>query len=144
MSAVLIILGVILILLIAVLVCQYCIVYAIRRVSISLEQIADSKRLSMVISIEGKKNLDITPEDFEPKKEIILTKMLEELSSVDARKRWEDDPQTFAFVILDHSGFNLFIESSLSLKLQKTLGRLLANHEFSKAGRIIKQMVKAL
>lgn len=39
------------------------------KLSASMGKIAESKRLSTILTIEGKKDLGIKPEDFEPKKE---------------------------------------------------------------------------
>lgn len=110
----------------------FSVVYMIvvqRRISLSLSKIAESKRLSTILSIEGKE-VKTTPEDFEPNKKEILNKLLKALEE---NKDTNYNPDTYAFVILNHSGWDSFVTNESRSNAKKALSRLLANGDMEKA-----------
>lgn len=114
----------------------------------SLSQIAESKRLSTILTIEGKKDLDIKPEEFEPKKEELRASMhsvLEEKAESYRRKNGRiGDPDTVAFVVLNHSGFDQFVDAEVRGKARNALARLIANQDLPAAKRFLTTLARNL
>lgn len=118
------------------------------QVAESLTAIAESKRLSTILTIEAKKGLDIKPEEFEPKKEELRKSMHSVLEEkVESYKKKDgriDQPDTVAFVILNHSGFDQFVEYDVKKKAQGALARLIANQDLSAAKRFLTTLARNL
>ncbi|MDP3975253.1 MAG: hypothetical protein Q8P88_03155 [Candidatus Jorgensenbacteria bacterium] len=111
----------------------------------SMSQIAESKRLSTILTVEAKKGLDITPEEFEPKREELRKNLHQVLDErLESKKGKIDDPDTWAFVILNHAGFDLFVDSNVRAKAQNALGRLLANNNVPAAKRFLTTLARNL
>ena len=105
----------------------------------SIMQIAESKRLSEILIIEGKKDLGIKPEDFEPKKE-----ELRKTAHVAIEKSKHPTPSTWAYCILKDSGLELFLDSKSRGNAEKVLGRLLANGNMQAVKGFLTKLVNAL
>ena len=114
----------------------------------SVKQIAESKRLSTVLTIETKKNLDIKPEDFEPKKEELrlnmLTALEEKLKVYTSKTGRITEPDTLAFVIFNRSGFDKFVDDDVLRNARKALARLLANQDLPSTKRFITTLARNL
>ncbi len=110
----------------------------------TMSQIAESKRLSTILTIEGKKGIDIKPEDFEPKREELREKMLAVMEEKRGAYERKGSASTWAYCILDHSGFNEFINADTQLKVKPALARLLANGNNVATKRFITMIVRNL
>jgi hypothetical protein len=105
----------------------------------AMEKIAESKRLSIILSIEAKKGIEITPEDFEAKKEELRKSALELIEKED-----HPQPSTWAYCVLEHSGISLFLDSDTFSKAKNALGRLRANKNMKAAKSFITKLINAL
>jgi hypothetical protein len=81
-------------------------------------------------------------EDFKPKKDQILKVMIEILNDSAMREQYKRNASSFAYNIVNHSGFGEFVKYTSDV--QKPLARVLANHDYKAAERLIKTMVSAL
>ena len=90
---------------------------------IKLSKVIQGQRLSTIIRIEPA-TMKIFPKEFLPKKDLLKKKVLE---------AFQDEkhpcPDTLAFCILNHSGFNGFVEGSTRQNIQRALARLLVNED---------------
>lgn len=117
----------------------------IREIAGALGKIAESDRLSTILTIEAKKDLDIKPEEFEPKKEQLRENMHQVLNErMEYKKGKIDEPDTWAFVILNHSGFDQFVEGDVRRKAQNALARLLTNKNIPAAKRFLTTLARNL
>jgi hypothetical protein len=114
----------------------------------ALKVIGESKRLSTIFLIEGKKGLDISLEDFEPKREEIRQNMLdaleEKVSDYSNKSGRIKDSETLAYVVLDRSGFENFVDSETRNKAKQALARVLANQNISGAKALITTLARNL
>lgn len=104
----------------------------------SLSRIAESNRLSVVLSIEGK-NVKSVPEDFAPNKEVIKKRLLDALE-----KENHPNPDTLAYCILSHSGFESFVNGNAWTNSKKALSRLLTNGDMEKVKVFLTDIVNQL
>ncbi|KKW45712.1 MAG: hypothetical protein A3A43_01025 [Candidatus Liptonbacteria bacterium RIFCSPLOWO2_01_FULL_56_20] len=124
---------------------QKAIVQEMRQVKESVVHIAESKRLTTILEIEAKKGLDVEMGDFEAKRDALKAALLVQLEEqLGKDKAFRNQPDTMAWCVLDHSGFKLFVESDVSQKAQKALGRLLANGDVAKARKFVVGLANAL
>jgi hypothetical protein len=110
----------------------------------TLSKIAESKRLSTIFSIEGKKVKSV-PEDFEPNRERILKSMINTME--DARERYENGKgsvDTWAVIILNYSGFDAFVSRETVEGSKKALIRLLSNGDMEKVKVFLTDIVNQL
>lgn len=114
----------------------------------ALKTIGESKRLSTVFLIEGKKGLDVSLEAFEPKREEIRQNMLDALEEkvldYSNKSGRINNPDTLAYVILDRSGFENFVDSDTKSKAKQALARVLANQNISGAKGLITTLARNL
>ncbi|MFA7201606.1 MAG: hypothetical protein WC099_01240 [Candidatus Paceibacterota bacterium] len=117
------------------------------RMEESLKQIADSKRLSTLLTIEGKTNLEISEQDFAPKKEVVkntMIRILTEKENVYGPSGSNTNPDTWAFCIIYNSGYAAFISSDTANKAKLALTRPLTNNDIPAAKRFISTLVRNL
>ena len=107
--------------------------------------IVESQRLSTVLKIEPA-SLKVDPAKFEPNKERLLGRMIEELlvSKNWVPGNWKRDPSTAAFCVLNHSGFDQFVDAETRGGVQNTLARLIVNGEMDEARRFLQEVVDKL
>ncbi len=114
----------------------------------AVESVAESKKLSTILSVEGKKDFEVTPEDFKPKREELRENMLtafeKSLELYKDKKGRITNPETVAYVVLDHSGFTQFVVTGVKQKVQNALARIIANQDISNAKRFITMLARNL
>ncbi len=114
----------------------------------AVETIAESKRLSTVLLVKGKEDIEITSKDLQPKGEELQKNMLDAFeSSIETYKNKKGrvtQPDTVAFVILNHSGLDQFVDFDVKKKISNALSRLIANQDFSGVKRFISTVAKNL
>ncbi|OGI71056.1 hypothetical protein A3B84_02545 [Candidatus Nomurabacteria bacterium RIFCSPHIGHO2_02_FULL_35_13] len=113
------------------------------------EAVVEGKRLSTILVVEAKKDISISAEEFEPKKEELKKNMLEALDKGvemyrNKRSGRIADAGTVAYVTLDHSGFDQFVTSNVRSKAKDALARLIANQDVSGAKRFIAMLARNL
>jgi hypothetical protein len=113
-------------------------VIGFKRTTLRLDRIIEGQRLSTIIKLEPT-SLEISPEDFEANKEILKQKLLD----VFAEEK-HPSPSTRAYCILNHSGYDIFVEGNTRLKIQNALARLLVNNNTTKTKRFLGKIVKQL
>lgn len=111
------------------------------KISRSLSKIAESKRLSTILSIEGK-NVKSVPEDFVPNKTKILEQALEVMDKWIEYYRENPSPSGYAFRILDASGWRHFVKNKN--EVEDKLACLLANGDMEKVKVFLTDIVNQL
>ncbi len=107
-----------------------------------LAQIAASKRLSVILTVEAKAGIKVPdPQQFEPNRKVLRAKMLACLGHELDRKT---PGETGAYCVLNRSGFELFVESEVRSNAQKALGRLIANGDEAGAREFVNTLADAL
>ena len=115
-----------------------------KKISRSLSKIAENKRLSTILSIEGK-DVKSVPEDFAPDKKKILENLFTALDETSKHyKPGESDMDTWALVILSNSGFDTFVTYESKNEIKSTLARLLANGDTEKVKIFLKDIANQL
>ena len=103
-----------------------------------LDCVIEGQRLSAVLKLEPA-SLKIKPEDFEANKPVLKTKLLKCLDS-----ERSPDADTKAFCILNHSGWDAFVESETRRNAQVALSRLIANEDKAAAVWFLEELVDKL
>ena len=103
-----------------------------------LHRLAEGQRLSMVFAISPQ-SLTIDPADFEPQRPVIRERLMKAFET-----ETHPDPGTLAYCILDHSGWNEFVDGKTFQDAQKALGRLLANKNTKAAKKFLGTLVDQL
>lgn len=95
----------------------------VREVKESMGFIARGHQLSTIFEI-GSASLKVNPEDFAPKKDEIRRRILKEVVEQD-----HNQPSTWAFCVLTHTGWKEFVTHDTYTKAEKALARLRANDD---------------
>lgn len=103
-----------------------------------LRRLTEGQRLSTVLSISPA-SLKIDPSVFEPKRSAVRERMLKEFETQN-----HPNPGTRAYCILDHSGWEKFVDAKTFLAAQNALGRLLVNDDKVAARSFVEELVDKL
>jgi hypothetical protein len=109
-----------------------------------MKLIANSKRLSVYLAIEGIRNLPLSAEKFEADRAILLNRMIKELDEQSVRGRFDNMPGIVGWSILSHSGFDKFVDTETKLKVADAMSRLAVNNDIAGIRELIKTAVEAL
>lgn len=107
-----------------------------------LNALVESQRLSVILKLEPA-SLKISPEQFEPNKEGIKARMFQVLEQKKSAYR-NDDQNTYAYVVLNHSGWDNFVTGETRGDAQAALARLLANGDENAVKAFIEELVDKL
>lgn len=105
-----------------------------------LAYIAKGHQLSTILDIKGAV-LSVSPEQFEPRKEVLL-KAVEE--QINIKAGMYEEPDTWAFVVIQHSGLHSFLDGNTRQGMQKALARLRANGDNEGALNFARDIVNQL
>lgn len=109
-----------------------------RTVEHQIGRVVDGQRLSIILDLKGG-NLLIKPEQFEPNREKLLTRLLNSIAEENS-----PSPDTWAWCLLNRSGLDLFIDSKDKMTLQKAFARLRANGDMNGARSLAHDIMKQL
>jgi len=110
----------------------------VARIAREMNQIVESQRLSTVLRIEPT-SLNVSPEQFEPNREVLKAALLERLEKED-----HPNPPTRAYCILSDSGLLAFVNADTGIKIKDALTRLLANGDEEGAKNFLIKIVENL
>ncbi|MBI2514598.1 hypothetical protein HYV91_00175 [Candidatus Wolfebacteria bacterium] len=106
----------------------------------SVRSLVESQRLSSVLSLSPA-SLKIDPAIFKANKEQLRTRLLRVLSE---EKRDSIPAPTWAYCVLEHSGWGKFVDGKTFLAAQAALTRLLANGDLEGAKALLGELVDKL
>lgn len=110
----------------------------LKKISAALTFMVQGQQLSTVFEL-GPKSLRVRPEDFEPNKEQLRKNMLRIVV-----EESHPQPNTWAFCVLDHSGWRQFVDSETYSQAQNALGRLRANDDKEAILNLVNDLVDQL
>lgn len=113
-------------------------IHRIERIGELLTDILEGQRLSTILEI-GPTSLRVKPEDFEPNRARLKARVAKTMT-----EKSHPNPETLAYCILEGTGLPLFLELEARNKLQKALGRLLANGDREKAELLLEDVIEQL
>ena len=103
-----------------------------------LDGVIEGQRLSVLLAI-APASLKVDPAKFEPNKERLKSLLLEKLATVQ-----HPDPSTRAWCVLNHAGFEEFVDYDTSKGVKNALARLIVNGEMGEAQHFLREVVDKL
>ncbi|MBX4195761.1 hypothetical protein KW796_02295 [Candidatus Parcubacteria bacterium] len=112
----------------------------------SLDALVKHQRLSTILEFKGHgSELKVTPEKFEPDREVLLDRALKALNDPELSSRYQNgDPNTWGYCILEKCAFDDFVIRDTYTAVKKGLARLLANRDIRGAENFLREVMTQL